>query len=62
MSNTNSIDAVIIDGRSAITRLQEIAKEFKQGKLSLATNGDVTVAGVQGEVDRAIDSLHSQDE
>ena len=40
---------VIVDGRSAITRLQEIAEEFKQGKLDLVTNVDVQVLGVQGE-------------
>ena len=42
-------DVVIMDGRSAITRLQEIAKEFEQGKLDLVTNADVSVAGVEGE-------------
>ena len=40
---------MIIDGRSAITRLQEIAEEFGQGKLSLATNANVAVAGMEGE-------------
>ena len=39
----------MMDGRSAITRLQEIAKEFEQGKLDLATNADVQVLGVEGE-------------
>ena len=38
-----------MDGRSAITRLQEIAVDFQQGKLHLATNANVNVAGVQGE-------------
>ena len=42
-------DVVIMDGRSAITRLQEIAKEFEQGKLDLATNADVKVTSGGGE-------------
>ena len=38
-----------MDGHSAITQLQEISKEFKQGKLDLATNADVQVLGMEGE-------------
>ena len=40
---------VIQDGRSAIEQLQSIAAEFDKGKLDVAKNSDVKVAGQEGE-------------